>query len=333
MTDILMEFPKLKDQNSDETLMTRTILIANTSNMPVAAREASVYTGITIAEYYRDMGYSVAFMADSTSRWAEAMREISGRLEEMPGEEGYPAYLSSKIAAFYERAGKVQCLSREDRQGDLTIIGAVSPAGGDLSDPVVQSTLRVVKIFWSLEDKLAFQRHFPAISWLRSYSLYSEAIDKYVYENFSQQYPELRKEVLTILEKESELEEIIRIIGIESLSDEDRLLILCAAAIRENFLHQNAFDEKDSYTHPNKQILMLSLIIDLHHQQQLLLAKKIPLKKIEETKVFEELIAIKYISNDSLNQFGTLQDRLIKKLESLECINTLKKESAGENHL
>ncbi|GAG60529.1 unnamed protein product, partial [marine sediment metagenome] len=249
MTDVLLEFPKLVDPKSGVPLMKRTVLIANTSNMPVAARDASVYTGITIAEYFRDMGYSVALMADSTSRWAEAMREISGRLEEMPGEEGYPAYLGARIASFYERAGMVKCLSgNEQRFGALSVIGAVSPPGGDLSDPVVQATLRVVKVFWSLEARLAYSRHFPAISWLNSYSLYIDNIRDYVTKNVQEDYFDLRAEAMRILEKESELEEIVRLVGVDALSGPDRLILLTARMLREDFLHQIAYHEVDTYS-------------------------------------------------------------------------------------
>jgi len=241
MTDVLIEFPELKDPYSGQPLMKRTVLIANTSNMPVAAREASIYTGITIAEYFRDMGYSVALMADSTSRWAEAMREISGRLEEMPGEEGYPAYLAARVASFYERAGKVTCLGKDNREGTLTVIGAVSPPGGDLSDPVVQSTLRVVKVFWSLEDKLAYRRHFPAINWLTSYSLYRESLRPYYEKNVAPDFYDMVLEAMKILEKEAELEEIVRLVGAEALSQDDQLLLEIARSIREDFLSSKRF--------------------------------------------------------------------------------------------
>ncbi|GAJ11944.1 unnamed protein product, partial [marine sediment metagenome] len=233
---------------SDEPLMKRTVLIANTSNMPVAAREASVYTGITIAEYFRDMGMSVAVMADSTSRWAEAMREISGRLEEMPGEEGYPAYLGAKIASFYERAGRVICLGSDEREGMLSVIGAVSPPGGDLSDPVVQATLRVVKVFWSLEDKLAAMRHFPAISWLNSYSLYSDSLENYFKENVTADFVKNERTAMMLLQNEAELWEIVRLVGVDALSEKDQLILEVSRSIREDFLHQNAFHDVDTYT-------------------------------------------------------------------------------------
>lgn len=264
MADVLLEFPHLKDPRSGESLIKRTVLIANTSNMPVAAREASVYTGITIAEYFRDMGYNVALMADSTSRWAEAMREMSGRLEEMPGEEGYPAYLSSRIAEFYERAGKVVCAGSEGRTGSLSVVGAVSPPGGDLSDPVVQSTLRIVKVFWSLEDKLAYQRHFPAISWLRSYSLYVDNITGYMKERVAADFIAHRASAMKILQEEAALEEIVRLVGIEALSDTDRLILETAKMLREDFLHQHAFDPEDTYCSLEKQNLLMNMILNFY---------------------------------------------------------------------
>ncbi|MCP4129495.1 MAG: V-type ATP synthase subunit A [bacterium] len=305
MTDVLQEFPELVDPRSGAPLMKRTILIANTSNMPVAAREASVYTGMTIAEYFRDMGYSVALMADSTSRWAEAMREISGRLEEMPGEEGYPAYLSSKVAEFYERAGRVQCGGADKREGALTVIGAVSPAGGDLSDPVVQATLRVVKVFWSLEDKLAFQRHFPAISWLRSYSLYDDAMNEYLREIVEVTFPELKQEAMKLLEKENELEEIVRLVGIESLSSPDRLIMKTAKIIRQDFLHQNAFHETDTFTAIKKQFYMLDLILYYHTELEKTIQQDIPFDRFDSMNIEEEIARLKYldINPDSLWEY------------------------------
>ncbi len=300
MTDVLMEFPRLLDPRSGHPLMKRTVLIANTSNMPVAAREASVYTGITIAEYFRDMGYSVALMADSTSRWAEAMREISGRLEEMPGEEGYPAYLSSKVAEFYERAGRVICAGDDERQGALTVVGAVSPAGGDLSDPVVQATLRVVKVFWSLEDKLAFQRHFPAISWLRSYSLYDDAINMHLADRVDPAFPELKTEAMKILEKEDELEEIVRLVGIDSLSGPDRLVMWTARAIRQDFLHQNAFNDEDTYTALRKQFVILDLLLHLHVLLEKSIGEGNPFSLFEKMEIYEEISHLKYLPEDSI---------------------------------
>lgn len=261
MTDMLIEFAHLKDPRSGRPLMERTVLIANTSNMPVAAREASVYTGVTIAEYFRDMGYNVALMADSTSRWAEAMREISGRLEEMPGEEGYPAYLATRVAEFYERAGWVETLGSDNRKGAVSIIGSVSPPGGDLSDPVVQATLRVTKVFWSLEEALAQARHFPAISWLRSYSLYWRNIEGWVKQNIGEDFPNLMREAMRILEKEAELQEIVRLVGYEGLSYLDIFLLEVARSLREDFLYQNAFDPVDTYCSPKKQYYMLQIIL------------------------------------------------------------------------
>ena len=264
MTDVLLEFPELKDPKTGRPLMERTILVANTSNMPVAAREASVYTGITIAEYFRDMGYRVALMADSTSRWAEALREMSGRLEEMPGEEGYPAYLGSRTASFYERAGAVSCLGSKERKGSLTVIGAVSPPGGDLSEPVTQNTLRVVKVFWGLDAQLAYSRHFPSINWLNSYSLYLEAVAGYMKENAGSDWTEVRESAMSILQQEAKLQEVVRLVGIEALSQKEQLVLDTAKAIREDFLQQNAFDDIDTYTSVKKTYLMLKAIITLH---------------------------------------------------------------------
>lgn len=266
MTDVLKEFPHLKDPRTGRPLLERTVLIANTSNMPVAAREASVYTGITIAEYFRDMGYHVALMADSTSRWAEALREISMRLEEMPGEEGYPAYLGSRISAFYERAGYVQCFGQDKREGSLTVIGSVSPPGGDLSEPVTQNTLRTVKVFWSLEDRLAYARHFPAINWLNSYSLYLENLASFFEVHGGEGFLKDREEAMRILSEESRLEEIVRLVGFESLSGKDKLTLEVAKIIREDFLIQNAFDEIDAFTSLNKQRKMLGMIIAFHEK-------------------------------------------------------------------
>lgn len=264
MTDVLKEFPQLKDPKSGRPLLERTVLIANTSNMPVAAREASIYTGITIAEYFRDMGYSVALMADSTSRWAEALREMSARLEEMPGEEGYPAYLGSRTASFYERAGYVECLSSKKRLGALTVIGSVSPPGGDLSEPVTQNTLRTTKVFWSLEDKLAYARHFPAINWLNSYSLYAETLSSYFEKNAGEGFSENREAAMKILGEESKLEEIVRLVGLESLSNSDKLTMELGRIIREDFLVQSAFDKVDTYCPLKKQFSMLKAIVDYY---------------------------------------------------------------------
>ena len=315
MTDVLQEFPELIDPRSGKPLMKRTVLIANTSNMPVAAREASVYTGITIAEYFRDMGYSVALMADSTSRWAEAMREISGRLEEMPGEEGYPAYLSSKVAQFYERAGRVQCLGADKREGALSVIGAVSPAGGDLSDPVVQSTLRVVKVFWSLEDKLAFQRHFPAISWLRSYSLYDDIINEYTESHIDESFPRVKKKAMSILEQESELEEIVRLIGIESLSGSDRIIMKTARQIRQDFLHQNAFNDVDTFTSIKKQFFILNCILYLYECVSRMVKDGFPYQLYDSLDVDEDIARIKYIPEKDLNEINNIKMKIDSEIE------------------
>ncbi len=261
MTDVLNEFPELKDPKTGYSLMERTVLIANTSDMPVAAREASIYTGITIAEYFRDMGYSVALMADSTSRWAEALREMSGRLEEMPGEEGYPAYLGSRLAQFYERAGRVISLGQDGREGALSVIGAVSPPGGDISEPVTQATLRIVKVFWSLDSSLAYSRHFPAINWLTSYSLYVDNIGKWFSANVEEDWTELRSRLMRLLQEEAELDEIVKLVGMDALSAADRLKLEAARSIREDFLHQDAFDEVDTYTTPQKQGAMMRLVL------------------------------------------------------------------------
>ncbi len=299
MTDVLMEFPKLLDPKSGEPLMKRTVLIANTSNMPVAAREASVYTGITIAEYYRDMGYSVAIQADSTSRWAEAMREISGRLEEMPGEEGYPAYLASRIAEFYERAGRVVCLGTgrdgQEVEGALSVVGSVSPPGGDLNDPVVQATLRVVKVFWSLEDRLAFQRHFPAISWLNSYSLYSDALRGSLVDLSSEEFLEDAAAAMALLQEEAELEEIVRLVGKDSLSPSDRLVLEAARSIREDFLHQNAFHETDTYTSLRKQAAMIGAIMQFYRVAGAALERGASIDVVERLPVREQIARMKYL--------------------------------------
>lgn len=318
MTDVLMEFPKLKDPKTGEPLMRRTILVANTSNMPVAARDASVYTGITIAEYYRDMGYSVAVMADSTSRWAEAMREISGRLEEMPGEEGYPAYLGTRVAEFYERAGRVVCLGADSRQGDLSVIGAVSPPGGDLSDPVVQATLRVVKVFWSLEDRLAYQRHFPAISWLNSYSLYQDQLKKSLSEQAAPEFVEHSREAMKLLEEEAELQEIVRLIGVDALSPQDRLVLLGARVIREDFLYQNAFHELDTYTSLKKQAKLLELVLYFYQRMRDALGRGVSIRSLEGLKVREEISRARYIPEAELDSLDKLKQKIDEELGALE---------------
>jgi V/A-type H+/Na+-transporting ATPase subunit A len=296
MTEVLNEFPELIDPNSGEPLMRRTVMIANTSNMPVAAREASVYTGITIAEYYRDMGYNVALMSDSTSRWAEAMREISGRLEEMPGEEGYPAYLGSKTAEFYERAGSVDCLGSDDRKGTLTVIGAVSPPGGDLSEPVSQNTLRVTKTFWGLDAKLAYQRHFPAINWLKSYSLYLPNLDKYMKENVAQDYWDVRNVAMSLLQQESKLEEIVKLVGPDALSVKEKLILLVAKSIREDYLYQDSFSDTDAYTSAAKQYEMLKTITAVYHEGLKLADREdFDFAKVEALPVMQKVAKIKEV--------------------------------------
>jgi len=310
--DLLLSFPELKDPRTGRPLLERTVIVANTSNMPVAAREASIYTGATIAEYFRDMGYSVALMADSTSRWAEALREMSGRLEEMPGEEGYPAYLSSRLAEFYERAGKVTCLGSDNRSGALSIMGAVSPPGGDISDPVVQATLRVVKVFWGLDDKLANARHFPAVNWLLSYSLYHDNLDKFFKDNISEDFVGLKKEALRLLEEESSLLEIARLVGIESLSFDDRLILETAKSIREDFLHQNAFHEIDTYTSLEKQYRMLKIILEFYVLGKRKLKEGMDFNKIIKFPVRQNISRLKYIEEDRLGQFERIQEELNK---------------------
>ncbi|NUM55855.1 MAG: V-type ATP synthase subunit A [Candidatus Hydrogenedentes bacterium] len=317
MTDVLMEFPHLKDPESGEPLMERTVLVANTSNMPVAAREASVFTGITIAEYFRDMGYSVALMADSTSRWAEAMREISGRLEEMPGEEGYPAYLGSRIASFYERSGNVLCLGKDQRPGSLSLIGAVSPPGGDMSEPVVQATLRVVKVFWGLDDKLAFARHFPAINWLTSYSLYQEVIDSYANEKLDRGWQEVRKRAMALLQREAELEELVRLVGMDALAHEDRLLMQAAKMVREDFLHQNAFDERDSYTSLHKQLRLLKILLHYFDEARAALKKGAALTALLGIKALDDIARAKLIPEDSNGEFVALEKKISGEIHAV----------------
>ncbi|MFA6471469.1 MAG: V-type ATP synthase subunit A [Candidatus Latescibacterota bacterium] len=317
MTDVLLEFPHLKDPKSGKPLMERTVLVANTSNMPVAAREASVFTGITIAEYYRDMGYDVALMADSTSRWAEAMREMSGRLEEMPGEEGYPAYLASRLAAFYERAGSVICQGRDQRKASISIIGAVSPPGGDLADPVVQGTLRVTKVFWGLDDQLAFQRHFPAINWLSSYTLYQDVVDRWAEKNASPIWPKNRRESMSLLKREAELQELVRLVGMDSLSPADRLLLEAARMIREDFLHQNAFDDIDTYTSMKKQSLLLGVIIDFYHKSSEAISKGASLEGVLNLPVRENIARAKLIAEDKLESFEQLKKQMDEDFNAL----------------
>jgi len=317
MTDVLLEFPELEDPNTGEPLMHRTVLVANTSNMPVAAREASVFTGITMAEYFRDMGYDVALMADSTSRWAEAMREMSGRLEEMPGEEGYPAYLASRIAAFYERSGRVRCLCSEERLGSLSIIGAVSPPGGDISDAVAQSTLRVVKVFWGLDAELAYSRHFPAINWLTSYSLYLDTVDNYCDENINENWSEVRTRAMTILQREAELQELVRLVGMDTLAPEDRLLMHVARMIREDFLHQNAFVDIDTYTSLQKQQKMLALIIDFYHKAQESMQAGAPLGEITTIPALEAIGRAKMVPEDQLEKLDRTHKQIADELDAL----------------
>ncbi|MGI6603882.1 MAG: V-type ATP synthase subunit A [bacterium] len=307
MTDVLLEFPELKDPKSGQPLMKRTVLIANTSDMPVAAREASIYTGITIAEYFRDMGYSVALMADSTSRWAEALREMSGRLEEMPGEEGYPAYLGSRLAGFYERAGRVSCLGSDGRIGNLTVVGAVSPPGGDLSEPVTQSTLRIVKVFWSLDASLAYARHFPAINWLLSYSLYLENIDDYLRQRLGQEWIEMRAAAMRVLQEESELQEIVRLVGVDALSPRERLTLETAKSVREDFLLQNAFHDVDTYCSLEKQKRMIRLIMLLYRECQRALEKGASLEKLLALPVRERIARAKYTPEDQLANFDSIE--------------------------
>ena len=325
MTDVLMEFPEIIDPNTGQSLMKRTVLIANTSNMPVAARDASIYTGITIAEYFRDMGYSVAIMADSTSRWAEALREMSGRLEEMPGDEGYPAYLGSRAADFYERSGKVICLGKDGREGALTVIGAVSPPGGDISEPVSQATLRIVKVFWGLDANLAYRRHFPAINWLNSYSLYQTKVDSWMDVNVGPEFSQNRKRAMALLQEESSLQEIVRLVGRDTLSEKDQLKLEVAKSIREDYLQQNAFMESDTYTSLTKQDRMLQLVLKFYDEGKRGLESGAYLKEISELPVREKIARAKYMPesdldkmNDILNEIENEVDNLINKGGSLD---------------
>ena len=317
MTDVLNEFPELKDPKTGESLMKRTVLIANTSNMPVAAREACIYTGITIAEYFRDMGYSVSIMADSTSRWAEALREMSGRLEEMPGDEGYPAYLGSRLADYYERAGKVVCLGKDGRQGAVTAIGAVSPPGGDMSEPVTQSTLRIVKVFWGLDAQLAYKRHFPSINWLTSYSLYVDSIGQWMDEDVAPDWSALRMEAMAILQEESGLDEIVRLVGIDALSEKDRLKLEVAKSIREDYLQQNAFHEVDTYASLDKQYKMLKLILLFKKEAERALDSGVYLNKILSLKVRDRIARSKYIAEENINTIDDIADELISEINQL----------------
>jgi len=315
MTDVLLEFPELKDPKSGEPLMKRTVLIANTSNMPVAAREASIYTGITIAEYFRDMGYSVALMADSTSRWAEALREMSGRLEEMPGEEGYPAYLGSRVADFYERSGRTICLGGDGREGALTVVGAVSPPGGDLSEPVSQATLRIVKVFWGLDAALAYRRHFPAINWLLSYSLYLDNVAPHFRETVGEKWNLMRREAMRLLQEEAELEEIVRLVGIDALSSRERLILETAKSLREDFLHQNAMHEVDTYSSLGKQYRMMEIILLYHHEALKVVERgeiDLDMDKLFAIPVRERIARAKYVPEAELSQLDSV-DREIKE--------------------
>ena len=301
MTDVLNEFPELKDPKTGQPLMQRTVLIANTSDMPVAAREASIYTGITIAEYFRDMGYSVALMADSTSRWAEALREMSGRLEEMPGEEGYPAYLGSRLAQFYERAGHVVSLGKEGREGALSVIGAVSPPGGDTSEPVSQATLRIVKVFWGLDASLAYKRHFPAINWLTSYSLYLDDMEKWFNSEVAEDWMDNRQKMMALLQEEAELEEIVKMVGMDALSPSDRLKMEAARSIREDFLHQNSFHEIDTYSSLKKQYLLMKLVLSFYEESSKALAEGASMNKLISMPVREQIGRFKYTHEDELD--------------------------------
>ena len=316
MTDVLQEFPELKDPRSGYSLMKRTVLIANTSDMPVAAREASIYTGITIAEYYRDMGYSVAVIADSTSRWAEALREMSGRLEEMPGEEGYPAYLTSRLAQFYERAGTVVCLGGDKRQGSLSAIGAVSPQGGDLSEPVTQATLRIVKVFWGLESSLAYRRHFPAINWLNSYSLYQNRLESWFAEHVAKDWKETMGELMRILQKESELDEIVKLVGVDALSNEDRLTLEVARSVREDFLQQNSFSAEDTYTALPKQYALAKLILSFRDKAWKVLSNSgADIDKVSALPVREKIGRAKNANAESYRQiYAAIEDEIDEQL-------------------
>ena len=318
MTDVLNEFPELKDPRTGNSLMERTVLIANTSDMPVAAREASIYTGITIAEYFRDMGFTVALMADSTSRWAEALREMSGRLEEMPGEEGYPAYRGSRLAQFYERAGRVIVNGKKDIEGALSVIGAVSPPGGDISEPVSQATLRIVKVFWGLDASLAYKRHFPAINWLTSYSLYTDQLQKWYEENASEDFIALRGRLMSLLQDEAELQEIVNLVGMDALSASDRLKLETARAIREDYLHQNAFDPTDTYTSLKKQVLMMRAILLCYDKSIEALKSGADINLLVGMLVRERIGRFKYESENQIDQeFESIKAILDKEISDV----------------
>ena len=317
MTDVLKEFPEIIDPKTGESLMKRTVLIANTSNMPVAAREASIYTGITLAEYFRDMGYSVAIMADSTSRWAEALREMSGRLEEMPGDEGYPAYLASRAAQFYERAGKVICLGSDKREGAVTVIGAVSPPGGDISEPVSQATLRIVKVFWGLDYALSYRRHFPAINWMNSYSLYQTKIDEWMNANIDQEFAANRAKAMGLLQEESGLLEIVRLVGRDSLSEKDQLKLEATKSIREDYLQQNAFHEVDTFCSLEKQNMMLKLILQFYDDGLRALDAGVYLKNIENMEVRNKIARTKFIPEDNISEIKNISEELKSSIDEL----------------
>ena len=318
MTDVLREFPELKDPRSGYSLMKRTVLIANTSDMPVAAREASIYTGITIAEYFRDMGYSVAVIADSSSRWAEALREMSGRLEEMPGEEGYPAYLTSRLAQFYERAGKVICLGSDGREGTLSAIGAVSPQGGDISEPVSQATLRIVKVFWGLDSSLAYRRHFPAINWLTSYSLYKDKLEEWFNANVARDWNAVTGEAMRILSVENELEEIVKLVGVDALSPSERLTLEAARSVREDFLQQNAFEDGDSYTSLDKQYRLIKLILSFYKKSGDALKRGADIEKIAELPVRERIGRAKSVAPEKyVSEFEDIDREISAELAAL----------------
>ena len=318
MTDVLNEFPELKDPKTGQSLMERTVLIANTSDMPVAAREASIYTGITIAEYFRDMGYSVALMADSTSRWAEALREMSGRLEEMPGEEGYPAYLGSRLAQFYERAGHVISLGKDKREGALSVIGAVSPPGGDISEPVSQATLRIVKVFWGLDSSLAYKRHFPAINWLTSYSLYLDNMEKWFNEKVAPDWMTGRQKMMSLLQDEAELEEIVKMVGMDALSAGDRLKMEAARSIREDFLHQNSFHEVDTYSSLKKQYLLMKLVVAYYEQGVEALEKGAGIQDLVKLDVREKIGRFKYVLEENLDEeYKAVLEQLAKEISNI----------------
>ncbi|MBQ3077291.1 MAG: V-type ATP synthase subunit A [Clostridia bacterium] len=318
MTDVLREFPELIDPRTGESLMNRTVLIANTSDMPVAAREASIYTGITIAEYFRDMGYSVAIMADSTSRWAEALREMSGRLEEMPGEEGYPAYLTSRLAQFYERAGRVKCLGADGREGELTAIGAVSPAGGDISEPVAQATLRIVKVFWSLDSALAYKRHFPAINWLSSHSLYADDMGKWLNTNIDENWTKLRGRAMSLLQQEAELEEMVQLVGVDALSAEDRMVLEVSRSIREDYIQQNAFDDNDAYSTFDKQFKMLKLVLSYYDAGIDALKKGAQLDDLINLKARERIARAKAVPQEQVDAaYAEIEREMLAEMASV----------------